>query len=66
MSKSYIKLEGPWATLPGITTVVFVALKMFGAVTWPWLWVVSPLWISMAVASLLLMLCVAIAVMRGR
>lgn len=27
-------------------TVLFVALKLLGKITWSWVWVVSPLWIS--------------------
>ena len=31
---------------PGLLTVVFIALKLTGNITWPWVWVLSPLWIS--------------------
>ena len=30
----------------GLLTVVFIALKLTGNITWPWVWVLSPLWIS--------------------
>ncbi len=30
----------------GLLTVVFIALKLTGNITWPWIWVLSPLWIS--------------------
>jgi fatty acid desaturase len=45
-------------------TVVFVALKLFGAIDWSWLWVLSPLWIGYGLIVLLLtiyVLLVAIA-----
>jgi hypothetical protein len=29
-----------------LLAVVFITLKLVGAITWPWLWVLSPLWIS--------------------
>ncbi len=29
-------------------TLIFVVLKLTGAVSWPWVWVLSPLWISLA------------------
>ena len=32
--------------LSGLLTVVFIALKLTGNITWPWVWVLSPLWIS--------------------
>lgn len=30
----------------GALTLVFIAAKLFGAIAWSWLWVLSPLWIS--------------------
>jgi len=32
--------------LSGWLTVLFVGLKLTGYITWPWVWVLSPLWIS--------------------
>jgi uncharacterized protein (DUF983 family) len=29
-----------------LLTVLFVGLKLTGHITWPWIWVLSPLWIS--------------------
>ncbi len=31
---------------PGLLTVLFIGLKLTGHITWPWVWVLSPLWIS--------------------
>ena len=31
-------------------TLLFIALKLTGVVTWSWLWVLSPLWLTFAVA----------------
>lgn len=39
--------------LVSLLTLLFVYLKLSGRVRWPWLWVLSPLWIS-AVAAMLL------------
>jgi hypothetical protein len=36
-------------------TIVFVALKFFGAIDWSWLWVLSPLWIGFGVIVLLML-----------
>ncbi len=46
----------------GLLTVVFIALKLTGNITWPWVWVLSPLWISflLGVTILSLMLLVAL------
>lgn len=32
-----------------LLTILFVALKLTGIVSWSWLWVLSPLWISWTV-----------------
>jgi hypothetical protein len=34
----------------GILTILFIALKLTGHITWSWIWVLSPLWISFLVA----------------
>jgi len=26
-------------------TLLFIILKIFGAINWPWIWVFSPLWL---------------------
>ena len=30
----------------GLLTIVFITLKLLGKITWSWIWVLSPLWIS--------------------
>lgn len=34
---------------PGLLTVLFVGLKLTGHITWPWIWVLSPIWISLLI-----------------
>lgn len=34
---------------PGLLTVLFVGLKLTGHITWSWVWVFSPLWISLLI-----------------
>ena len=29
--------------------VLFIALKLTGVIDWPWLWVLSPIWISLCI-----------------
>lgn len=33
----------------GLLTIVFITLKLLGYITWSWLWVLSPIWISILV-----------------
>lgn len=32
----------------GLLTIVFIVLKLTNVINWSWLWVLSPLWISVA------------------
>lgn len=32
----------------GLLTILFIGLKLTGHITWSWVWVLSPLWISFA------------------
>ena len=34
-------------------TLLFIGLKLTGTIDWSWLWVLSPMWISLAVAIVL-------------
>lgn len=38
----------------GALQLVFIVLKLMGYIDWPWLWVLSPIWIS-AIVSLVIM-----------
>jgi hypothetical protein len=40
-----------------LLTILFIALKLTGYVNWPWIWVLSPLWISASV-GVLIVVCV--------
>ncbi|CAB4155112.1 hypothetical protein UFOVP649_74 [uncultured Caudovirales phage] len=31
----------------GLLTVLFVGLKLTNVIAWPWLWVLSPIWIPL-------------------
>ena len=33
---------------PGLLTIVFIVLKLTHVIAWSWVWVLSPLWISLA------------------
>jgi hypothetical protein len=37
----------------GLLTVAFVVLKLTGFIAWSWWWVLSPLWISVLIAVLI-------------
>lgn len=41
----------------GMLTILFIALKMTGYITWSWLWVLSPLWLYPLVVIVLALIC---------
>lgn len=47
----------------GLLTVLFIALKLTGYISWSWWWVLSPLWIGFA---LILAVVAAIAYWASR
>jgi uncharacterized protein (DUF983 family) len=40
-------------SLPVVLTIVFVILKLTNVITWSWVWVLSPLWISFGLGIIL-------------
>lgn len=38
----------------GLLTIVFIALKLCGIINWSWWWVLSPLWIGLAIVAVIL------------
>jgi hypothetical protein len=51
--------SGSGAGFVELLTILFIALKLTGFVDWPWIWVLSPLWISAAV-GILIVVCVLV------
>lgn len=50
----------------GLLTVLFIGLKLTGYITWPWLWVLSPLWISIVLVVLFIGTVLGIAIIFGK
>lgn len=48
-------------------TLIFVVLKLLGLIDWPWLWVLSPIWISvLLIAAVFGVILVAGRIKKGR
>lgn len=44
---------------PGVLSILlvaFIVLKLCGVITWSWLWVLSPLWIPIALVLVILLI----------
>ena len=48
MSKESV--AGSGITLPWVLTIVFMVLKLCKVITWKWIWVFAPVWITLAIA----------------
>jgi hypothetical protein len=48
----------------GLLTIVFITLKLTHVIAWSWWWVLSPLWISVAVVALIGIIAVFVALLR--
>ena len=42
----------------GLLTVLFIGLKLTGFINWSWLWVLSPLWISLLIVILAIVIII--------
>ena len=47
-------------------TLLFIGLKLTGHISWKWLWVLSPMWITLSIAFVLALLIVAVDAVRDR
>jgi hypothetical protein len=48
----------------GLLTILFVVLKLTGAINWSWLWVLSPLWIPLLVLGISAVIIISILVYK--
>lgn len=46
-----------------VAAIVFITLKLAGVIQWPWLWVLSPIWMPVAFAFALFSIFISIALL---
>ena len=39
-----------------LLAIVFITLKLLGVITWPWKWVLAPLWIQIVLVAVFVIL----------
>ena len=49
----------------GLLTVLFVGLKLTHVITWSWLWVLSPIWISFLIGLAFAVILIIAAAFAG-
>lgn len=62
MKKEKVEYKGVGFT--GLLTILFIGLKLGKVINWSWLWVLSPLWIPLGIAGVLLIIAGIIAVYK--
>jgi len=50
----------------GLLTIAFIVLKLVGVIDWPWIWVLSPLWIGAAIILAIIVIILVIAAWVNR
>lgn len=45
----------------GLLTIVFITLKLTHVIAWSWVWVLSPIWISLAIVAAILVVVLLVA-----
>ena len=64
MSENNTNSSGDGIGFVGLLTIVFITLKLLGIIAWSWLWVLSPIWISLGAVIVLLVLVVIISIFK--
>lgn len=49
----------------GLLTILFIGLKLTGFISWSWLWVLSPIWISFLVVISIIALVFLVGIVVG-
>lgn len=50
---------------PGLLTIAFIVLKLCGVISWSWLWVLAPLWISFGLGLIIFLFILIIKAIVG-
>ena len=46
----------------GMLTILFIAFKLLGVITWGWLWVLSPIWITLVLVLIAVFIATIVTV----
>ena len=49
-------------SISGLLTVAFVVLKLCWVINWPWIWVLSPFWISLGIELIIIAVVVIVKI----
>ena len=52
--KTTVKVNNKSLGFASVLTIVFIALKLIGKISWSWIWVLCPLWIDFLLTVLII------------
>lgn len=64
MSKENNSSSSSGIGFTGLLTVAFVVLKLCNVIQWSWWWVLSPIWIGIALALLIIAIYIAYKILK--
>jgi len=50
----------------GLLTIAFIILKLCGIISWSWIWVLSPIWISAVIGLSFILIIIIIKFLVNR
>ena len=50
----------------GLLTILFIGLKLINAIDWNWIWVVSPIWISILLYAIIFLIAFIILTIKEK
>lgn len=59
--KAHVATSRSGIGFSGLLTIAFIVLKLCGVISWPWIWVLSPLWIGLAIDLIVLVVFLILA-----
>jgi len=59
------KSYGGGMSAGGVLQLIFIVLKLTGVISWSWVWVLAPLWISFGIMALLLLALLIVKKAKG-
>lgn len=65
MSKTAETVSGGGISFLGALALLFIGLKLGNVIDWPWIWVLSPLWIPVALLVAIFLLIIIVAILIG-
>ena len=52
-------------SLPVFLTIIFVILQIAGVISWPWYFIIAPIWISLGIALIMALIVLVIVIIAN-